>query len=301
MGIKVNEKPIKHYIAELDLQGLSGFVSSYLFPYSDTECLLIDTGPQNSYTDLLESINRTGCIPKHAFITHIHLDHGGAAGSFIRDFPDSIVYVHPRGKKHIVNPEKLWESSLQALGEVALLYGRPYPANEKNVMVTEDNQEVKLGEIEIIVLHTPGHASHHQSFFMKNEKILFTGDSAGMYFSEYNISIPTTPRPFFYESYMDSLRKQKSMNPEYIAFPHNTIIENNEYIESHIEQIDTWIGVLERFVEKNVGDIYNEAIKKIAEVDDNVKKMRGLVKSIYGHLLIMSIDGMLDYLRRKNQ
>ena len=142
---------------------------------SSSRTILIDVGPVSKRPVLVQSIEAVG-VSKLDFIllTHVHLDHSGGLGHLLKKFESAKVLAHPKGKKHLLNPKRLWESSVEVLGDVALAYGRPIPAEESSFLP----DEARLKGIKKI--ETPGHASHHYSFLYEaDHNVLFVGEAAG--------------------------------------------------------------------------------------------------------------------------
>ncbi|MET1102287.1 MAG: MBL fold metallo-hydrolase, partial [Pyrodictiaceae archaeon] len=227
------------------------FIYSYLYRSGDS-LLVVETGPQSMVDVLAGELKkrvREGVRRLHVFVTHIHLDHGGGVGGLLESLEglnvEAKVYVHPRGVKHLVDPSKLWEASKQALGWLAEVYGKPVPAPKDKLVATSDGMVVEVGGAKAIVVHTPGHASHHQSLLLetKGERILFTGDSMGLYAPEVNATVPTTPPPFRYELYLESIRKQSRLRPTRLAFTHRGV-GGPELIERHEAQTMMWRDII---------------------------------------------------------
>ncbi len=212
--------------------GYKGILSSYLIRAKD-HCAIVDPGPQRNIDEFAEYIleyTRGTCLVEKILLTHIHLDHAGGAARLYKILVDKYrslgrdvkvrVVVHPRGKKHIVNPQKLWESTLQVLGDAAYFYGEPENLPENAILIPEDHSYIELGDTRCIkVVFTPGHASHHMSFIIEDiTSTLIAGDAAGMYL--YDDILPTTPPIFRYDLALESLRKLIAFNPLRIGFAH---------------------------------------------------------------------------------
>jgi glyoxylase-like metal-dependent hydrolase (beta-lactamase superfamily II) len=270
-------------------------ISAFLI-IGDEKSAIIDPGPESSRQKLLSELEAHGVKPDYIVLTHIHLDHGGAAGGLARDLPGSKILVHPRGAKHIVNPTKLWNASLQVLGSLAEIYGKPVPAPAESVVEAADNINIDLGGATLRIIHTPGHASHHMSILLEPQRILFTGDSAGVIVKvdPYpKVSIPTTPPPFKAELYMESVRKMAELKPSYVAPTHYGIHDADNYLERHLDQIHRWIDAAR---EADTSDP-DELAAVIASFDDNVKMILGVPELMFLKDLFLSstLMGIIDY------
>ena len=127
-------------------------------------------------------------------MTHAHLDHGGATATLSK-VARAPVYVHPRGAKHIAEPEKLWQSAIEVVGVDAAASLKPWSMDLEQVVAVEDNEGLRLGTAELIFIHTPGHASHHMVVWLPSAGIVFTGDAAGLSYD--GCVAPSTPPPFY--------------------------------------------------------------------------------------------------------
>ncbi len=128
---------------------------------------------------------------KAVLLTHIHLDHAGATGALVQESPALPVYVHTRGAAHMIDPAKLLDSAGRLYGkEMQRLFGEFLPVPESNLRILHGGETLSLGTRELRVLYTPGHASHHVTYFDPTERVAYVGDTAG-------ISIRRTPRSFF--------------------------------------------------------------------------------------------------------
>lgn len=166
-------------VLDLRYRGLSHAVAAFLVEGPDG-AILVETGPASTLGALEEGLAAAG-RPVEAldavFVTHIHLDHAGAAGHLAdRGLP---VYVHPRGARHLVDPSRLLASAGRIYGDrLVPLWGETRPAPEKRIRVIEDGQEVAVAGLRIRAIDTPGHAGHHHAYRIGED--LFTGDAGGV-------------------------------------------------------------------------------------------------------------------------
>ncbi len=192
---------------DLRFQGQPELVAAYLIE-SGGELALIETGPGSTLPNLLKGIQALGFAPsdiKHVFVTHIHLDHAGAAGWWAQQ--GATVHAHPRAVPHLVDPSKLMESARRVYGErMEALWGDMLPAPAERVVALKDGQVVKFGRTSITAIDTPGHARHHHAYAW--EGACFTGDVAGMKLPESRyISVTAAPPQFDPVAYGDSLQR----------------------------------------------------------------------------------------------
>ena len=279
------------------------FIYSYIL-VSRSKVVVVETGPQTATDRIARFLEEKGLASSevHVAVTHIHLDHGGGVGRLARMLENSVFYVHPKGYRHLVDPDKLWQASRQALGWIAEAYGKPEPAPREKLVATSDEQELVVGDVRLVFIHTPGHASHHQSILVEigSKSILFTGDSAGMYIPSANAITPTTPPPFRYKTYVESIDKQLRYNPKVLGFTHRGL-GGGELLKVHKRQVELWRKTIESLARENPEIEAGEVFKKIIEVDPLTRKYveeTGLPELIRV-LVMLSIQGFLEDLARE--
>lgn len=191
----------------------------------------IETGTSRSVPQLLGALAELG-ISREAvdwvFITHVHLDHAGGAGQLMQALPNAKAVLHPRGAPHMIDPRKLVEASIAVYGAEAFgeLYGEIVPIPAERVVVTEPGQRFSLAGREFEILHTPGHAMHHQVFFDHHAKAVFTGDTFGLSYREFDVdgrafAFPTTtPTQFDPDQLIDSIHRILALQPQAAYFTH---------------------------------------------------------------------------------
>ena len=211
---------------DLRFQNTPGIVAAFLIE-AGKELALIETGPGSTLPALLEGIRSLGFEPsqvKHVFVTHIHLDHAGAAGWWAQQ--GATIYVHPRGAKHLVDPEKLINSATRIYGDkMHALWGDILPAPEDRVVALKDGETVKIGKTKIIALETPGHAKHHYAYLLDGN--CFTGDVAGARLQGCDyISVTAAPPQFDPVAYLDSITRLHDAGFEKLYLTHYGEVTN---------------------------------------------------------------------------
>jgi len=152
------------------IAGFKRFISVYVL--KARKVALIDVGPSVSVENLMSGLGELKINPtdiSYIFNTHIHIDHAGGIGKAIKQMPNATVIVHERGRRHLIDPARLWEDSQRALGKLALNYGPIEPVPQDRIIIAKEGMLLNLGEMEIEVLNTPGHALHHLSFVDRKE------------------------------------------------------------------------------------------------------------------------------------
>lgn len=168
------------HILDLNFLNLSGTIAAYLIPHAGGAAL-IECGPGSTFATLTRRLADFSLQPADitdVFVTHIHLDHAGAAGLLAKQ--GARIHVHPAGAPHLINPEKLLSSAQRIYGEAMdTLWGQFLPVPEDQIHRLEDREIVELDGIRIQALETPGHAVHHHAYLL-NDELCFTGDIGGV-------------------------------------------------------------------------------------------------------------------------
>jgi glyoxylase-like metal-dependent hydrolase (beta-lactamase superfamily II) len=122
-------------LVDVETAGIENFVASYILKGEKTA--IIETGPSSSIPNLLQALQKLN-VQKETVsfvaVSHIHLDHGGGAGTLLKSLPNAKVIVHYRGAPHLANPEKLWQQSCEVLGKITDLYGPPEPVPVERIV-----------------------------------------------------------------------------------------------------------------------------------------------------------------------
>src|SRR6478736_1938683 len=177
----------------LDLRhlGHERVIGSYLLETKDGLALQ-DCGPTTCVPELKARLAERGLeLPdvRHLLLSHIHLDHAGAAGVLVREHPGLQVHVSEIGAPHLVAPERLERSARRLYGDTFDdLWGELAPVPAANVHVTGDNV------VGLACFPTPGHASHHVSY-LDADGTLYAGDAAGVRIAPGRCIMPPTPPP----------------------------------------------------------------------------------------------------------
>jgi glyoxylase-like metal-dependent hydrolase (beta-lactamase superfamily II) len=154
---------------------------------------VVDPGPESRIETLLAGLTEE---PRALLLTHIHLDHAGAAGALVERFPDLEVWVHARGAPHLAQPERLLRSAERIYGDQMLpLWGRVLPVPERNLRVLEGGETITVAGRQLDVEYTPGHASHHVVYFDRSDGTAYVGDVAGVRIPPSAFVRPPTPPP----------------------------------------------------------------------------------------------------------
>jgi glyoxylase-like metal-dependent hydrolase (beta-lactamase superfamily II) len=191
----------------------------------------VDTGTTHSLPNLLAALEAKGLDRGDVdwvLTTHVHLDHAGGAGALMQALPNARCAVHPRGAPHLVKPGKLVAGSIAVYGEsrYRALYGEIVPIDESRVFVAEDGARLRLGGRELELIHTPGHALHHYCIVDRANALVFSGDTFGISYRDFDVNgrafiFPTTtPVHFDPEALCRSVDRLISYQPKSMFLTH---------------------------------------------------------------------------------
>lgn len=209
---------------DLKFQGSSGVIATGVIE-GPSGIGLVDPGPSSTLHALesgLEALGHRLEDVKALLLTHIHLDHAGSSGTLAARVPSLRVYVHQRGAPHMADPTRLMDSAGRLYGDkMDELWGemRPVPADRLHVLTGGERLEM-LGRT-LQVAYTPGHASHHVSFFDAASGLAFVGDTAGIHIVDHTYVLPATPPPDIdLEAWAVSARTIVAWQPRTLVLTH---------------------------------------------------------------------------------
>jgi len=188
---------------------------------------LLDPGPTSCLDALELGLNgigiRLGDVT-HILLTHVHLDHGGSTGTLVRRYPAMKVVVHERGTPHLIDPTRLVQSATRLWGDqMESLWGEiaPVPAsNMVTLVLSNPERRIEVAGRALEVRYTPGHASHHVSFFDRSSGIAFVGDVAGIRVTGDYVRPPTPPPDIDVELWIQSAARVEAWDPETLFLTH---------------------------------------------------------------------------------
>jgi glyoxylase-like metal-dependent hydrolase (beta-lactamase superfamily II) len=291
---------------DLRFRGEDKLIAAYLLDTSDG-LVIIETGPANAADRLLEGIRNLGRDPaniRHIAVTHIHLDHAAAAGALLRQIPDAQLYVHSRGARHMIDPSRLLDSAGRIYGaQMEALWGIMEPVPEDRVTTVDDGDRLRFGDVEVQVLYTPGHASHHVSYAIPARGIVFTGDVAGVRVPPSGLAWPPTPPPDIdAEAWHASIQKLRDLNPQRLLLTHFGPVDDvSEHLDQLEARIDRWVNLIadlqrEDLERDELADrLAADAQQEMREAGESTD-VQGAVSNVtpFG----MAVDGLIRYLRK---
>jgi glyoxylase-like metal-dependent hydrolase (beta-lactamase superfamily II) len=199
----------------------------------------VDCGPSSCLEALEAALgerNLSVVDLRHLVLTHIHLDHAGAAGVLARQNPELRVYVSEIGAPHLVDPTRLERSARRLYGDdFDRLWGELAPVPEEAIEV--------IGErvLDLEAWPTPGHASHHLSF-LSPDGSCYAGDAAGVRVAPFSFVAPVSPPPDIdVEAWRRSLDEIEARRPERLCLPHFGVVETpEEHLATMRMRLDAW-------------------------------------------------------------
>ena len=207
-------------------------------------CYLLRSGERHAFVDCGTALSAPGILKvlaakgvsaeqvDYVLPTHVHLDHAGGAGTLMRLFPNAQLVAHPRAARHLIDPAKLIEGATAVYGAQAVraMYGEIVPAPESRLIVAPVDQEggcrLDFNGRELLFLDAPGHARHHYVIWDAASRGLFSGDTFGISYREFDgprgaFLIPTTtPVQFEPEAWLQTLDRLMALQPEQVYLTH---------------------------------------------------------------------------------
>lgn len=293
---------------DLRFRGKDNLIAAYVIDTSDG-LVVIETGPANAEQRLLEGVRELGLDPadiRHIAVTHIHLDHAGAAGALLNQFPDARLYVHRIGAPHMIDPSRLLHSAGRIYGDqMDALWGTMQPVPEDRVTTVDEGDTLQFGELRLDVLYTPGHASHHVSYVDGSRNVLFSGDVAGVRIPPSSLVWPPTPPPDIdVELWHRSVAKLRELNPDCLLLTHYGPVDDvTEHLNQLDSRLDRWTALVTDLQQQNlerdemIDRLSDDAESEMVAAGEDVD-VQGTVSNVtpFG----MAIDGMTRYLRKRS-
>ncbi len=269
---------------------------------------LVDPGPSSTLPHLHAALARAGIGAGDVtalLLTHIHLDHAGATGTLVHENPKLRVYVHERGAPHMANPEKLLASAARLYGDdMDRLWGefRPVPAASMTALAGGERLDVAGRTLD--VAYTPGHASHHVSYFSADAGVAFVGDTAGIRRFGAHVLAPTPPPDIDLDAWRASVARIRQWTPSTLFLTHfGSWDEPNAHLSALLESLETTSALARRLLGREGSDddrerwfadeIRRDLRKRMSEEDARAYEVAGRFD--------LSWRGLARYWRKRAQ
>jgi glyoxylase-like metal-dependent hydrolase (beta-lactamase superfamily II) len=216
---------------------------------------LVDPGPSTCLDTLELGLQGQGLRLSdvtHVLLTHIHLDHAGVTGTIVRRHPGITVLVHERGAPHMIDPGKLLASATRLYGdEMQRLWGAFEPVPAKNLVILRGGEQVEAGGRQFEVAYTPGHASHHVSYFDPSSGVAFVGDTAGVRIDNGYLVAPTPPPDIDIELWTQSVARIEAWSPQTLFLTHFGPVQDvRTHLQTLLENLQTAAGFVKTLLEQ---------------------------------------------------
>ena len=294
----------KIHVLDLDFLNLPHTIASFLIESSEGP-VLIETGPHSTIQAMENGLSKYGYKIediKHVFLTHIHLDHAGAAWVFAAH--GAKIYLHPFGAKNMEDPSRLMESATRIYGDkMDQLWGQMKKIPNELLIKVGDKEVIRIGDVSLKSFHTPGHAKHHIAWQL--DDVIFTGDVAGVKIEDGIVVPPCPPPDINIEDWKNSIELIRSLNPKKLYLTHFDKIEDiNEHLNFLEVILDNWAVWIKEHWE--AGETNEEMVPKfMAHVAGQLRKV-GLTENdiqLYeaANPSWMSVAGLVRYWKKKTE
>lgn len=287
---------------DLNFQNKTQAIASYLIRDGDA-VVLIETGPGSTLSTLEAALAAEGLSTRdvtHVLVTHIHLDHSGAAGFLAKQ--GAQIYVHPNGAAHLVNPEKLIASATRIYGEkMDQLWGEILPVPQNQLTVPNDAEEIVIGNLRFLPINTPGHAEHHYSYLF--EDVCFCGDVGGVRIPGYvYLRAPMPPPELHFGRWHESIARLKALKFSRIAPTHFGIFDDAQWqldeMDKALTEVEKWLEIV-MAQEPSIEDL-RESFSLWMQEQGVLKNLSEDVIRAYSlaNPVAMSADGLMRYWKK---
>jgi hydroxyacylglutathione hydrolase len=248
----------EHGIHVLDAEYVRPGLAAIHLMVQDGHAAIVDTGTNRAVPRVLEALAGLGVAPAavdYVIVTHVHLDHAGAAGALLAACPEARLVVHPKGARHMIDPAKLVQGSIAVYGEATFreLYGDIVPVPAERVIEAADGHSLDFRGRRLTFLDTPGHARHHFCIHDAPSNGIFTGDTFGISYREFDVDgrpfiFPTsTPVQFEPEALHASIDRLLALRPAAAYLTHYGRVTGLDALAADLHaQIDAMVALARR-------------------------------------------------------
>jgi len=290
---------------DLNFRGKPQSIASYIVT-SEEGPIVVETGPHSTLPHLEKGLQELGyelSDIKHVLLTHIHLDHAGAAWCFAE--LGAKIYLHPFGYKHMHDPSKLLASAQRIYGDMMdTLWGTLKPISSENLVEVDDQAEIVIGNLTFKAHYTPGHAKHHHAWQLGEE--LFAGDVCGVRINKGPVIPPCPPPDINVEDWLASIEHIAALSDvkRYHLAHYDTVVNLEDHLISLRESITSYASWVEPWVNDNLNP--KEALPLFREHVKNFMILKGLSEADADAYQAanppdMSLAGLMRYWTKKQE
>ena len=293
---------------DLDFQSRPRIIAAGLL-HGAGGAAIVDPGPSSTLPVLTSALASAGLSLRDVralLLTHIHLDHAGASGPLVRENPGLRVYVHERGAPHLIDPSKLLASASLLYGDAMdRLWGEVSPVPADALVILKGGERIEAGGRTLEVAYTPGHASHHVSYFSADTGIAFVGDTAGVKIQNNGYVLPPTPPPDIdLEAWEQSLRQIEGWRPDTLFLTH---FGPHGPSGPHVSELRDHLDLAARLVKASLEREATDEEREVWFAEELRRELRRRTGDVEGRpyeiaaRLDLSWRGLARYWRKKKQ
>jgi glyoxylase-like metal-dependent hydrolase (beta-lactamase superfamily II) len=303
--------------------GITAIDTGYVRPRFDAAYLLVedgraayvDTGLNAALPRLLGALERQGVdrdAVDYVIVTHVHLDHAGAAGALMRALPRATLVAHPRGAPHMIDPSALvaGASAVYGADEIERTYGTIEPVDPARVQTTSDGMTLALAGRPLLFVDTPGHARHHHCIWDERSRGWFTGDTFGLSYPE--LATPqgryllptTTPVQFDPEALKASVARLLERDPACMYLTHYGRVDDVARLaRGLLEQVDAMVALARPLaaapdrqarLEAALGALYRDRLRALGSPLDDAR-----IAALLANDIELNAQGLAVWLDRE--
>lgn len=218
---------------------------------------LVECGTNHSLVQLQRLLDHCHVSPEavdYVIVTHVHLDHAGGAGAIMRHLPNARLVVHPRGVRHMADPGQLYRAATAVYGEAEMraTYGELLPVPRERMLETRDGELIELNGRPLLFLHTPGHCRHHHCLYDERSGGMFTGDTFGISYREFDVDgrpavvLAAAPSQFDPIAFHESIERLRALRPRWAFLTHYSRVGDVDRLADTLHKlVDGHVAVAE--------------------------------------------------------
>lgn len=301
--VDADPEPIRDadaYILDSKGFGMERYTGAFILPGSPGA--VVETAASPTADRVIEGVNRAGLDRddvRYLFVTHIHLDHCGAAWRLLQAFPEAELVVHQRGASYLTDPERVGQllaSVERAVGAARMpLYGTVEPVDETRVIRVAGEQTFDVAGRTLEVHDAPGHAPHHYVLHDPDHRTLYAGDALGIRLDKDGPLLQTTPPPGFdHEAWRMTLDRIEKLDPKRVLLTHFGAFDAREHVPQFRRDLAEWVDAIR--AHHADGDDEEAAVQAMMEARSKERPVWG---EAFEEEVRMNVRGVWLWLQRQ--